>query len=225
MTIVSPEGQATSFRRGRHRLLVWRGLGDPARAAGYDGVLLRESELAFMPRATFMALLDRNFGFNRFIIDQLNERLRQFVGLAQRDRLLEPNGASRYPSARFTTGCFRPASNRRSSSRRRRSRSSPASRASAPTRRSSISRTRGCCASSESGSRSSIWRDCRTSTVRHKADSKAPSSSRAKLAHNTSGSLNNKSSPLHPPPADAGFRGVARAAEIPLCAGTRNRHL
>jgi CRP-like cAMP-binding protein len=54
-------------------------------------VLLRESELAFMPRATFMALLDRNLSFNRFIIDQLNERLGQFVGLAQRDRLLEPN--------------------------------------------------------------------------------------------------------------------------------------
>jgi hypothetical protein len=43
-----------------------------------------------MPRATFMWLLERNLSFNRFIIDQLNERLWQFVGLAQRDRLLDP---------------------------------------------------------------------------------------------------------------------------------------
>ena len=91
MTIVSPEGQATSF------VAVgtgsWFGEGSVIRRGprGYDGVLLRESELAFMPRATFMALLERNLSFNRFIIEQLNERLRQFVGLAQRDRLAEPN--------------------------------------------------------------------------------------------------------------------------------------
>jgi CRP/FNR family cyclic AMP-dependent transcriptional regulator len=91
MTIVSSEGQATSF------VAVgtgsWFGEGSVIRRGprGYDGVLLRESELAFMPRATFMALLERNLSFNRVIIDQLNERLGQFVGLAQRDRLLEPN--------------------------------------------------------------------------------------------------------------------------------------
>ncbi|HEY3077482.1 MAG TPA: Crp/Fnr family transcriptional regulator [Burkholderiales bacterium] len=91
MSVASAEGQSTSF------VAVgtgsWFGEGSLLRRAprGYDGVVLRDSELAFMPRATFMALLDRNLSFNRFIIDQLNERLRQFVGLAQRDRLLEPN--------------------------------------------------------------------------------------------------------------------------------------
>jgi CRP/FNR family cyclic AMP-dependent transcriptional regulator len=91
MTIASAEGQSTSF------VAVgtgsWFGEGSLLRREprGYDGVVLRDSELAFMPRATFMALLERNLSFNRFIIDQLNERLRQFVGLAQRDRLLEPN--------------------------------------------------------------------------------------------------------------------------------------
>jgi CRP/FNR family transcriptional regulator, cyclic AMP receptor protein len=91
MTIVSAEGQATSFVAVGTG--AWFGEGTVIRrgSRGYDGVVLRESELAFMPRATFMALLDRNITFARFIIDQLNERLRQFVGLAQRDRLLEPN--------------------------------------------------------------------------------------------------------------------------------------
>jgi len=91
MTIISAEGQATSFVAVGTG--AWFGEGTVIRRGprGYDGVVLRESELAFMPRATFMALLERNLTFARFIIDQLNERLRQFVGLAQRDRLLEPN--------------------------------------------------------------------------------------------------------------------------------------
>jgi CRP-like cAMP-binding protein len=91
MTIASAEGQSTSFVAVGTG--AWFGEGSLLRQAprGYDGVMLRESELAFMPRATFMALLERNLSFNRVIIDQLNERLRQFVGLAQRDRLLEPN--------------------------------------------------------------------------------------------------------------------------------------
>jgi len=91
MTIVLAGGTGDVVRRGRHRLLVWRGLGDPARAARLRRRAAARERARLMPRATFMALLDRNFGFNRFIIDQLNERLRQFVGLAQRDRLLEPN--------------------------------------------------------------------------------------------------------------------------------------
>jgi CRP-like cAMP-binding protein len=57
----------------------------------YDGVALRNTELAFVPRGLFMSLLDENLAFSRFIIDTLNERLHQFVGLASRDRLLEPN--------------------------------------------------------------------------------------------------------------------------------------
>ena len=57
----------------------------------YDGVALRNTELAFVPRKLFMSLLDESIGFNRFIISTMNERLQQFIGLASRDRLLEPN--------------------------------------------------------------------------------------------------------------------------------------
>lgn len=91
MTIVLSDGAATSF------VAVgpgsWFGEGTVIKRVPreYDGVALRNSELAFMPRATFMWLLERNLAFNHFIIDQLNERLWQFVGLAQRDRLLDPN--------------------------------------------------------------------------------------------------------------------------------------
>jgi CRP/FNR family transcriptional regulator, cyclic AMP receptor protein len=91
MTIVLSDGAATSF------VAVgpgsWFGEGSVIKRVPreYDGATLRNCEIAFMPRATFMWLLERNLSFNRFIIDQLNERLWQFVGLAQRDRLLDPN--------------------------------------------------------------------------------------------------------------------------------------
>lgn len=91
MTVVLSDGAATSF------VAVgpgsWFGEGSVIKRVPreYDGMALRNSEIAFMPRATFMWLLERSLPFNRFIIDQLNERLWQFVGLAQRDRLLDPN--------------------------------------------------------------------------------------------------------------------------------------
>ena len=57
----------------------------------YDIVALRASRIAYMPRATFMALLDDSVAFNRFLLIQLNERLGQFIGLVEHDRLLGPD--------------------------------------------------------------------------------------------------------------------------------------
>lgn len=57
----------------------------------YDIVALRDSRIAYMPRATFMWLLDNNIGFNRFLLHQLNERLGQFIAMVEHDRLLGPD--------------------------------------------------------------------------------------------------------------------------------------
>jgi CRP/FNR family cyclic AMP-dependent transcriptional regulator len=54
----------------------------------YDVVALRDSRVALMPRATFTALLDDSIAFNRFLLLQLNERLGQFIGQVEHDRLL-----------------------------------------------------------------------------------------------------------------------------------------
>ena len=54
----------------------------------YDIVALRDSRVALMPRATFNALLDESIAFNRFLLVQLNERLGQFIGQVEYDRLL-----------------------------------------------------------------------------------------------------------------------------------------
>ncbi len=53
-------------------------------------VALRNSRIALVPRATFAWLLDSSIAFNRFLLDQLNERLGQFIARVEHERLLSP---------------------------------------------------------------------------------------------------------------------------------------
>lgn len=55
----------------------------------YDAVALRECRVACMKRETFHWLLDHSIGFNRFLLNQINERLGQFIGLLESERLLD----------------------------------------------------------------------------------------------------------------------------------------
>ncbi|MGE5770019.1 MAG: Crp/Fnr family transcriptional regulator [Betaproteobacteria bacterium] len=55
----------------------------------YDVMALRETRVAFMNRATFHWLLDHSIPFNRFIIAQINERLGQFIGMIENERMLD----------------------------------------------------------------------------------------------------------------------------------------
>lgn len=57
----------------------------------YDVVALRDSRIAYLPRATFQWLLDTSIAFNRHLLHQLNERLGQFIGTVEIDRLLGPD--------------------------------------------------------------------------------------------------------------------------------------
>lgn len=57
----------------------------------YEVVALRESRIARLPRATFEWLLDSSIPFNRFLLVQLNERLSQFIGMVEYERLLDPD--------------------------------------------------------------------------------------------------------------------------------------
>ncbi len=89
MSSVSPEGKTVTFTG----LLTggWFGEGsvlktEPRR---YDVIALRDSRLAFMPRATFNWLLDNSIPFNRFLLLQLNERLGVFISLVEYDRMLD----------------------------------------------------------------------------------------------------------------------------------------
>lgn len=60
-------------------------------ARKYDVVALRDSTIIRLPAATFNWLLESSIAFNRYLLDQLNERVAQFIGKAEYDRLLEPD--------------------------------------------------------------------------------------------------------------------------------------
>lgn len=53
----------------------------------YDAIAMRASRVALMPEATFLWLLDVSIPFNRFVITQLNDRLGQYLGAFEHDRL------------------------------------------------------------------------------------------------------------------------------------------
>ena len=56
----------------------------------YNIQALRKSVVAGLPVDTFHRLLDHSLGFNRFVMNQLNERLAQFIAAREIDRLTNP---------------------------------------------------------------------------------------------------------------------------------------
>ena len=56
----------------------------------YDIVAVQPSRTVHIPRATFRWLLDTNLDFNHFILEHLNERLGQFMGMVETDRIDDP---------------------------------------------------------------------------------------------------------------------------------------
>ena len=60
-------------------------------ARRYDAVALRASRIALVPRRTFEWLLNTSLPFNRFLLVQLNERLGQFIGMLEYQRLHDPD--------------------------------------------------------------------------------------------------------------------------------------
>jgi CRP/FNR family cyclic AMP-dependent transcriptional regulator len=57
----------------------------------YNIQALRRSIVAGLPVDTFHWLLDHSIGFNRFVMNQLNERLAQFIAAREIDRLTNPD--------------------------------------------------------------------------------------------------------------------------------------
>jgi CRP/FNR family transcriptional regulator, cyclic AMP receptor protein len=101
---LSPSGKSVTF--AGIPAGGWFGEGSVLKAEPlkYDIVALRDSSIALMPEATFRWLLDTSIPFNRFLLTQLNERLGQFIGMVEHERLLEPDARV----ARALAGLFNP---------------------------------------------------------------------------------------------------------------------
>jgi CRP/FNR family transcriptional regulator, cyclic AMP receptor protein len=89
MNNLSPEGRSVTFTGLSAG--GWFGEGTLLKheARKYDVIALRDSRIARMPIRTFMWLLDNSLPFTRFLLVQLNERLGQFIGMVEFDRLLD----------------------------------------------------------------------------------------------------------------------------------------
>ena len=73
----------------------------------YNVQALRKSVVAGLPIETFHWLLDHSIGFNRFVMHQLNERLGQFIGAREIDRMANPNlRVARSLAALFNPVCI-----------------------------------------------------------------------------------------------------------------------
>jgi CRP/FNR family cyclic AMP-dependent transcriptional regulator len=57
----------------------------------YNVQALRKSVVAGLPADNFHWLLDHSIGFNRFVMNQLNERLGQFIAAREIDRMNNPD--------------------------------------------------------------------------------------------------------------------------------------
>lgn len=88
MNVSSANGQRTAF--AAISAGGWFGEGTLLKneSRRYDIVAVQEARLACMPRATFSWLVDNSRPFSRFLLTQLNERLAQFIGMVEDERLL-----------------------------------------------------------------------------------------------------------------------------------------
>jgi CRP/FNR family transcriptional regulator, cyclic AMP receptor protein len=90
ISAISPSGKAMTFAGIASG--GWFGEGSVLKneTRKYDLVALRDTRLALLNRATFNWLYDNSFGFNRFLVRQLNERMGQFIATIEYDRILDP---------------------------------------------------------------------------------------------------------------------------------------
>jgi CRP/FNR family cyclic AMP-dependent transcriptional regulator len=91
MSVSLPDGRLSTFTGVTAG--AWAGEGSLLKNGHwrYDGVAVRNTMLACVPRHTFERLVATNLAFNRFLLSQLNARLSLFVGLVEYDRLLGPD--------------------------------------------------------------------------------------------------------------------------------------
>ena len=158
LSIVSRSGKAVTLHGIRAG--GWFGEGTVLKnePRHYDLVALRDTRMALMERATFLWLFENSVAFNRFLVRQrLDERLGQFIALAEYDRMLDATGRLARNIAWLFNAVLYRISARSWRSRRRRSACFAACRGRPPTKVCKFWKARTCCASSTAASRCWNW--------------------------------------------------------------------
>ena len=93
---ISPDGRPTSFAGIPSGAWFGEGAVLKGEPSPYAVVAIRESTVAFVPRATFQWLIDESRPFSRWVIDQLNARLAHYVALIETFRFQEASGRVAY---------------------------------------------------------------------------------------------------------------------------------
>ena len=88
---VSSDGRATTFAGVPGGAWFGEGAVLKGEPRPYAVVAIRDSTVAFVPRSTFLWLLDNSHSFSRWLIDQLNARLGYYVALVESLRLGDVN--------------------------------------------------------------------------------------------------------------------------------------
>lgn len=88
---VSADGRATTFAGVPGGAWFGEGAVLKGEPRPYAVVAIRDSTVAFVPRATFLWLLDNSHSFSRWLIHQLNARLGYYVALVEGLRLGDVN--------------------------------------------------------------------------------------------------------------------------------------
>jgi CRP-like cAMP-binding protein len=88
---VSLDGRTTTFAGVPAGAWFGEGAVLKAEPRPYAVVAIRDSTVAFIPRATFEWLIDESRPFGRWLIEQLNARLGYYVGLVETLRFKDPS--------------------------------------------------------------------------------------------------------------------------------------
>jgi CRP-like cAMP-binding protein len=91
MSTDSPSGRSITFTGVPPGGWFGEGTAIKRESYRYNIMALRHSVVAGLPIDTFHWLLDNSIGFNRFVMNQLNERLAQFIEAREIDRSTDPD--------------------------------------------------------------------------------------------------------------------------------------
>ena len=84
---IAADGRGTTFAGVPAGAWFGEGAALKGEPRPYAVVAIRDSNVAFMPRATFIWLIDESRAFSRWVIDQLNARLGHYVAMVETFRL------------------------------------------------------------------------------------------------------------------------------------------